>query len=242
MHSLRQLQQIFLLSGAFASALIAFVACGEEPPLPLHRVTFISTADGSALAGVSIRIDGRDAGATGESGELTSAVRGRNGTRIEYAVQCPVGHRAPAEHAPLVLREFRAINDAQADRGIEVRIECPPSERRIAVAVKAQNGANLPLLVQGREVTRTDANGYAHVFVRSSPDASFRVSFDTSSQPLLRPTNPMHEFRVADRDDYFLLEQPFVIQEVPVPVVKRRPRRPRTKTVTLPYKIPSRRN
>lgn len=223
-----------------ASLTLSFAACGEPPPAPTHTVTFITTSDGYPLPDVAIKLGEQLLGKSGERGEITTTLRGRDGTTLDYRAECPPGYREPRSTPQLVLRSFRAIGDAGAGRGIEVRLDCPPSERRVAVVIKATNGADVPVLFQGREVARTDAQGFAHVFVRSSPSTSFRLVLDTREKPLLRPSSPTHEFRVDDSDDYFLLEQPFVV-EVPPPKKIRRPRRPVEPPRLIPVKIPSRR-
>ena len=199
----------------FASCLcivMSVLGCSEPPPVPVHGVTFIATADDEPLAGVQVRLGDRVLGATNEEGELGVTLRGKDGNSIVYAVTCPVGHRTPTDLTPLILRSFKPLPGVK-NRGIEIKLNCPPSERHASIIVRATGGANLPVMMLGREVGRTDANGIAHVLFTASPNTTFRITVDTSSNEFLRPTSPTQEFLLGDADDIFLFDQTFVEQK-----------------------------
>src|SRR5690606_31900012 len=124
-------------------------------------ITFTATAD-EPLAGVQIGIAGKQAlGTTGPDGVLRVTLAGREGTNVPFHVTCPDGHRPPREMPVLMLRRFTGLDRSAVARGLEVSIECPPAER-VAALVLSTGLPDLPVVAQGVEVARTDADGIAH--------------------------------------------------------------------------------
>ncbi|MCS6799503.1 MAG: hypothetical protein NZ898_13435 [Myxococcota bacterium] len=203
---------------------VAVAACEPPPPPPKHRVSFVARSDAEPLPGVRVSAWGRPLGQTGRDGVLRVDLEGLDGTSVPVAAECPPGHRTPSRLPPLTLRTFRGLDPRRAERGIEVAIDCPPAERVAAVVVRAAGQSDLPVLLGGREVARTDAGGVAHFSLRMAPHATFRVRLDTSSRPDLAPQNPGATFTVPDADEVFLYDQPFEVRVRRRPT--RRPRRP----------------
>ncbi|MEM9190063.1 MAG: hypothetical protein AAGF12_12845 [Myxococcota bacterium] len=212
-----------------AALLVAGVGCEEEQPPPVYRITFTADADGEPLRGVSITAGNRALGETDRDGELKADLPGLEGQAIPITAQCPEGHRTPESLPMLTLRTFRSLDPAANARGIEVNIDCPPSERQAAVVIRAAGQANLPVLLRGRELTRTDENGVAHVLLTLEPNSSFRLELDTTSVPDLQPQSPGASFTLADADQIFLYDQPFQVKQR-----RRRPRRPRRPRTPAP--------
>jgi hypothetical protein len=82
------------------------------------------------------------------------------------------------------------------------------------VAIRAENGASLPVYYSGQEVGRTDAAGAAHVVVSTPANSTFelRLGTDEPQAVAIRPRNPSTTFVVADRDDVLTLDQQFVVE------------------------------
>ena len=59
--------------------------------------------------------------------------------------------------------------------------------RRVVVAVRAENGPNLPVTYLGRAVGRTDASGAAHVLLAMHPGDQFSLGLDTSGNKRIPP-------------------------------------------------------
>jgi len=215
-------------------ALAALLGCEEERPPPTYRVTFIATSDGDPLAAVRVIADGTPLGDTGEDGTLGVTLQGREGQAVAVSAQCPQGHRAPEQLPLLTLRSFRGVDPTAADRGIEMTIACPPSDRIAAVVIRASGQPDLPVMMRGREVARTDESGVAHLMLTESPNTTFRVELDTTEREDLRPQNPGATFTLPDSNEIFLYDQPFQIQQR-----RRRRRRPRPAPMgpTLPMRI-----
>jgi hypothetical protein len=188
-------------------------ACSAEPQRTKFSVTFTVNPI-EPLAGVTVSLDGGKAlGTTGKDGALRVTLSGREGTTVPFRVKCPDGFRQPAVMPVLTLRRFKGLDPAAA--GIKVNIECPPAERLAALVLKARR-PGLPIIAQGREVARTDADGVAHALMSMPPNSTFRVVIDTTEQPALRPQSPATTLTVADADEIFLIDQQFQ-EEAPPP-------------------------
>jgi len=203
-------------------ALLALAACASEPQRTKFSVTFTVNPD-EPLPGVTVSLDGGKAlGNTGKDGALRVTLSGREGTTVPFRVKCPDGYRQPTVMPVLTLRRFKGLDPAAA--GIKVNIECPPAERLAALVLKAGK-PDLPVMAQGREVARTDADGVAHAVMSMPPNSTFRVVIDTSQKPALHPQSPATTLTVTDADEIFLIDQQF--QEdapppKPAPAVKKK--------------------
>lgn len=209
---------------ASASLLAAgLVACGdEEEPPPRYPFTFTATSDQAPLAGVAISASSTVIGTTDEGGILRADLTGPDGQPISVNAHCPEGYRSPAQAQQVTLRRMVSLDPAAQGRGIEVSFDCPPEYRDAVVVVRTHGQPDLPVYVDGQEVTRTDASGAAHVHRRMTPQASFQVKIATASNTLLRPQDPSQTFTIPDRDEVFVFDQPF---SVATPPRRRRRRR-----------------
>ena len=216
---------------------VLLAGCEEERPPPTYRVTFTAKSDAEPLEGVRIVADGRPLGDTDEDGILRVDLTGREGQAVAVNAQCPPGHRAPEQLPLLTLRTFRGLDPAAAERGIEMTVACPPAERTAAVVIRTgDEGADLPVMMAGREVARTDESGVAHLVMEMRPHSTFRLQIDTSANERLQPQNPGATFTVPDADEIFLYDQPFQVKQ------RRRRWRPRRRepeppTPMLPMRI-----
>lgn len=213
------------LAAASIALSIALVACEDEQRLSRFRVTFTSLSDGEPLGGVSVIADGQPVGTTGPDGLLRIEVEGHEGRTLSVHAQCPSGYRAPEPLPVLTLRSFQGLDPVAAERGLEMTISCPPSERTAAIVVRTGQ-PDLPIRMRGQELARTDAAGVAHFALTLRPNTTFRLAIDTSLRTDLRPQNPSVSFTIPDADEVFLYDQPFE--------TKRRPRRVRVRPAEPP--------
>jgi hypothetical protein len=197
---------------ALVAAAAALAACGSPPPPPVFHVTFTALSDTMPLAGVQITREGRPLGTTDAAGRLEVRLTGQEGMAVGYRAECPAGYRTPPTPPPLVLRQFRSVavpgQPAAPPRGIEVTLQCPPTQRYAAVIVRAGGFAGIPVVMSGREVTRTDASGAAHFTLPLAPNTSFAVGLDTSANPNLKPASPTASFTIGDADDILVFDPP----------------------------------
>ena len=138
---------------------------------------------GQPLAGVPLSRAGEQIAVSDARGTIALAAHGQEGETLAFEVVCPNGHRSPSKPLSIVLRRL-----TERDRRPEYSVSCPPLKRTLVVAVRADNGANLPVRYLGREVGRTDAAGAAHVLLETQSEDSIELMLDTSAQPGLRPT------------------------------------------------------
>ncbi len=230
-------------------ALAVVLPSCEDPPPPAHYpVTFTAESDpGQPLHGVALTIAGTPQGETGADGTLHIELTGDEGTSVPVSATCPTGYREPAPLSPIVLRTTVSVAGA-ASAGLRVTISCLPTSRRGVVVVRAAGTglatrAGLPVMIEGREVARTDASGVAHVSLDMAPGQSFRVLLATATaSPMLRPQDPEQTFVAPDADEIFLFDQNFD-EEVPAAPPRRPGRRRRTEptgpVIVRPVRIPS---
>lgn len=168
------------------------------------------TDDGDALAGVAFRTGDRLLGITNGSGTLGVSLKAPEGQTLPVTVTCPGGFASPDTVPPLRLTHSRLVAEQSADRSpLSFLATCTRETRDVVVLVHADHGDTLPVLVDGRPVTITDANGVAHVLVDFGRDVrSFEVRLDTSERRDLKPANPSRTFELTGRDAIVLFEQP----------------------------------
>lgn len=227
-----QLRSLVLLASCLASCL-ALVGCGDPPPPPRFPVTFTAVSDpGVPLAGVTVTANGAPIpGQTGGDGVLRVFLTGPEGSPVQIGAHCPEGHRAADDLPMITLRQVVGLDPAARDRGLEVGVRCPPLQRHGIIVVRAggeQPQANVPVMIDGREVARTDTSGIAHVALDMQPGSTFQVLLATASMPTLRPQDPRLSFTFPDDDEVFVFDQSFDV-EAPPPV-----RRGRRRAVVAP--------
>jgi hypothetical protein len=231
------------LGGGALVVLVLSTACAEPEPLPLHTITFTAFADpDEALPGVVVtgqaagQTQPQTFGTTDAAGTLRVSLRAPYGTQIALTATCPPGYR-PAQMVPsMSLHPVRSLDPAVVDRGIEHSIQCLPEQRDAVVIVRATGTpqvVGIPILLDGREVARTDEAGVAHIAVSKAPSSSFRLELAAASvSPYLRPQQPAHDFTVPDEDIFLRFDQTFTF-EPPPPPRRRVVRRP-TPTLAIP--------
>jgi len=221
---------------------LGVLGCGRSDPLPTFAVTFTTESDpGEVLSGVEVFAGGRSIGTSGSEGIVQTVVRGPDGSRMPITYTCPEGYVTPEAPVTLLLQSFQGM-DPENDVGLTTRLVCPRAKRRVVILVRTNDKADLPVVVNGREVGRTGTRGVAHVAVEDPPGTAYRVRLDTSGQPGLRPQNPIRSFSLGDTDEVFVFDQEFEGNPPPEPA-RARPRRqhrrraPRTGSSPVPFLV-----
>jgi hypothetical protein len=209
------------LAALTLSALVPLGACGGQPPATRYRVTFEIVSDQLPLGGVQLAVRGRTVGQTDASGTARFDIPGRDGLVVPVTVRCPPGTRGPANAIDVTLRTVQVLDRAAAERGIVQRVNCPPEDRTVAVVVRTDGRVGLPITWQGREISRTDQAGVAHMTFRMRPQQQIQLAMLTESVPTLRPQNPTRQFIVPDEDAIFAFDQEFH-EEAPARPPRRR--------------------
>ncbi|MFO0685748.1 MAG: hypothetical protein U0234_27065 [Sandaracinus sp.] len=234
---------------ALTSMGLASPGCEEPAPPPSFPVTFRAESDpGVALAGVTITVEGAAPALTGADGTVRLELQGEEGTPVPVSATCPEGYRDAPALSPIVLRTTIGVGGAPAP-GLRVGVQCLPAIRHGVVVVRAggeglATRAGLPVMIEGREVARTDASGVAHVSLDMAPGQSFQVLLATATaSPQLRPQDPQLTFVFPDADEIFAFDENFDEEAPPAAPVRhhgrRRPTAPTTGPVMIPVRIPS---
>jgi hypothetical protein len=214
---------------------LALGACGNSRAPTLYPVNLRVMNGERPLSGARIVIADHELGATDASGRFQMQTTGTEGGRVEVTVRCPEGFTSPAQPLPVTLRSLAGVDRSAQRPTIETTVQCPPSQRIAAVVVRTPGRANLPIKYQGRVITRTDAQGVAHMIFRVNVNEQLALTLDTSEQPTLRPENPVLVVNTRDGDDVYVKTQTFDEEAVRRAVVRRGPVR------TGPVRIPAHR-
>lgn len=201
------------------SLALAFLAvslgtgCAEPPPPEPFLVSVKVEGDpGKPVVGATMTRSNKLLGTTKADGRATLKLTGVEGEISDVTVTCPEGFQAPA--APLGIRLTRI---AEKSKLTEYAVQCSPSMRRVVVAVRADNGPNLPVVYLDQTVTRTDAAGAASFALEVAPGSQFNVSLDTSERKDIKPISPSKLFVVSTQDDVFLFDQRFEVEKKRLP-------------------------
>jgi len=186
---------------------LSTAACvGDHGKRRYEFVVRVQSDPGEPLPGAVISGAGRVLGTSGKDGRVRLGAQALEGEVLSLSIRCPPGHRSPSSPLAVVLR--RAVD---ANVRPEYAATCSPETRTLVVAVRAENGAGLPVRHFGRELGRTDASGAAHVVLEADADETVELTLDTSQEPRLRPSSPSARFRVSQRDEVVAFSQRFEI-------------------------------
>ncbi|MDH5491235.1 MAG: hypothetical protein OEY14_04725 [Myxococcales bacterium] len=190
--------------------------CGDIP-LPQHVLTFhVESESGEPLSGVAIQLNGADAGQSDAEGLVQAVVRGPEGTSFSATWTCPEGYRAPTAPQQITVRSFQGL-DPDSATGLAMTLKCLPASRSVGFVIRTNAQADLPIVLNGTEVARTNAAGVAHYAADAAPGTNFRVQISTQGRAL-RPQNPSATFTLADADDVFVFPQEFESEEPATPI------------------------
>ncbi len=195
-------------------ALPALGACNalkSVPPPPQEVVIRIASDPGKPLKDAELFHSGKKVAVSDEEGVAKLSLTGKDGESFDLFVKCPEGFQSPAKPIQVLLRRL-----ADPTKKPEYSATCPPMVRTVIVAVRAENGADLPIMHLGREVARTDASGAAHVVLKVKPEESFDLVINTSGEgkERLRPQSPAESFTVKDHDEVFVFDEKFDLERV----------------------------
>lgn len=184
-------------------------SCSEPPqPDPFQISVKVESDPNRPIAGATIARANRVLGTTGLDGRATLRIAGVEGEITDVTVTCPDGYQTPQK--PINIRLTRL---AERSKIPEYAVQCPPSMRRVVVAVRADNGPHLPVMYLDKPVTRTDAAGAASFALEVPPGSQFTVSLNTNERRDIKPINPQKVFVVTQQDDVFLFDQKFEVEK-----------------------------
>lgn len=171
------------------------------------KVTIKAIDDvGAPVARTEVLLGKKSRGQTGADGQLAVTLTGLPGQVARLNVKCPEGYASPEKTVDVGITELAKGSPAPL---FEAR--CTALAHSLVVAIRAENGPNLPVIYLGKELGRTDAEGVAHVVLKVPPGETASLRLDTSGAPALKPQNPEMLFKASNRDEMLLLEQKFSI-------------------------------
>lgn len=194
----------------FALALpLLIVGCAKPaPPEPFLISIKVDSDPGEPVAGANVsRVNGL-LGTTNEEGKVMLKLSGIEGEVTDVMVTCPEGYQSPTK--PLGIRLTRL---AEKSKFPEYGVLCPPAVRRVVVAIRADNGPNLPVMYLDKAVARTDAAGAASFLLAVPPGLPFTVALDTSERADIKPLNPSKLFVANTQDDVLLFDQKLEVEK-----------------------------
>lgn len=180
-----------------------------DPPVPPPFQIFIRVESdpGQRVAGATVSRNSKTLGTTGPDGRAMLTVSGAEGETTDVTVKCPDAFMSPTKPTSIRLTRF-----ADKTKVPEYSVTCPPNFRRVVVAVKAENGPNLPVVYLNRVITRTDVSGAAHFALEVAPGAQFQVTLDTAENTRLKPASPSKPFTAPQHDEILVFDQKFEVE------------------------------
>ncbi len=224
------------LSSLLAIGLGLLSSCAEPPApaeLRFDATLRVTTDDADPLANAKFALNGKPFGVTDLTGALSVRLRGTEGQTVRLSLECPEGYSPPERLPPLRLTQTRRMGQTRP-QPLALDAVCTRQTRKVALVVRALPEATLPIEIDGKVVTSTDADGNAHLLLevdRSRRTVSARLN--TSQRTDLLPQNPERVFELSGRDSVlvFAPELTKVRRAPPRPAAPPPPRR------HVPYRI-----
>lgn len=191
------------------AALLLSAGCARKPIASYAIAVRAESDPGKPLAHVRITSRGATLGESDDQGLASFSLEGNAGDMIPLETHCPPGHRAPKLPLQVVLRAISAGISPQ------FRVVCQPLTRSLVLAVRAQNGADLPVRYLGQEIARTDEAGAAHALLDVAPGETVTLTLDTSAKSKLMPRNPELKLVVPERDEIVMFDEKFKLPKPP---------------------------
>ncbi len=189
---------------------LPLLGCNMKPDVaaPFELIIHVTSDPGHPLPGAIVAKAGKDGPATGVDGKVVVKLAGQEGETIDLTVKCPADYVSPSKPLPVLLRRNAGTKLA------EYEATCPPTMRHMVVAVRADNGGNLPVKVLDRVVGYTDPNGAFTYALPLRPGDGIEMMLDTSGNPLLTPKNPSAILTMKPYDDVMTFDQKFNVKHV----------------------------
>jgi hypothetical protein len=197
-------------------ATLALGCSNSDQPVPFPVTIRVESDPGVPLAGATLTKAGKESTPTGPDGRVTLTLFGKEGETVALFVRCPPGFVSPM--APIAVGLRRSTEGKLP----EYDALCPPSIRHMVVAVRAENGPNLPVLYLGRPIGRTNAVGAATLLFGLHPGDALQLKLDTTEKgnERLVPASPSKSWIMKTQDDIVVLDQTFTLKALPSPPPK----------------------
>lgn len=177
---------------------VTLLACRVGSPREtLHIDVAVTDDSGDPLAEVPVSVDDSITKRSDSNGKASLTVSAALDRRVRIRALCPEAYRSS---------EPRTVSVSGGVR-LELRFQCRPKLRTLAVVVNAPHAEGLLMRADGEPIGKIGADGTLHAVLKRPPEAELRLMLDTSSAPLLRPQNPVEDVLVPDRDEIVVFDQ-----------------------------------
>lgn len=199
---------------ALALSAMATSSCKDldpPPPPPFQIFIRVEGDPGRPVPGTTVVRNNKTLGTTGPDGRTMLTLKGVEGETTDVNIKCPDAFTSPPKPTSIRLTRF-----ADKSKVPEYSVICPPMLRHVVVAVKADNGPNLPVVYLNKVITRTDVSGAAHFALEVAPNTQFQVTLDTHENSRLKPVSPSKPFTVPSHDEILVFDQKFEVERARV--------------------------
>jgi hypothetical protein len=177
----------------------------REFPFELHA----RSDDGEALRGVTVRRGSLSLGSTDESGRLVTQLRGSEGQVVSLSVECPAAYQPLTAALSARLSSARGVGKSTVQPS-RLSTVCQRLHRKVVLVVHAQDGAGLPVKVNGEVIGTTDLDGNAHMLLTAARDVrTLDVELDARSRKDLVGQNSRRLLELGQGDTVLLVEHAF---------------------------------
>jgi len=223
----RLILTIFLLT-----AILACSAASRTSPQSAYVVQFRALSDESfGLAGAVVFSAHRPLGTTDDNGQLSLNLHGYEGQTVPIELECPNGYANPEKAEFVRLTHTKSV-DARVDQPLRLEAICTRLLRDVAIIVRAAQGENLPVIVEGKVASQTTWDGFAQILLSVDRSVhSINVALDTSSRTNLKPKSPSRKYDLSGGDAILIFDQSFTVA---------RPTRPYKVGTKQPKRVPYR--
>jgi hypothetical protein len=190
------------LVGLFA---LPFYGCSlkGEPAAPFEIMVRVASDPGHPLPGAVVTKGGKEGPSTGTDGKVTVKIAGQEGESVDLMIKCPPDYVSPTKPITVSLRRIAG------SKLPEYETSCPPAVRHLVVAVRADNGPNIPVRILDRVVGRTDVNGAFTYALPLRPGDGVELTLDTTGIDRISPKNPSAPIVMKAFDDVVTFDQKF---------------------------------
>jgi hypothetical protein len=183
-------------------------ALKAPPPAPFEVLIRVESDPGRPLPGAIIAKGGKDGPSTGPDGKVILKIPGQEGDTADLNVKCPADYVTSPKVLTVSLRRGSKVP--------EYDWSCPPAIRHLVVAIRADNGPNLPVTYFGKTIGQTDANGAFTYLFTLKPGDGVELQLDTGDNKRIHPSSPSFSATMKSYDDIMTFEQRFKVDPAPV--------------------------
>ena len=184
----------------------------DPPPAPFEIIVRVESDPGTPVVDAVIMKGGKEGPHTGPDGKVDLKIGGKEGETVDLMVRCPAEYVTVSKPLTVLLRRI------SGGKLPEYPWICAPTMRNLVVAVRADNGPNLPITSYGKVIGRTDASGAFTWAFKAKPGDGVELILDTSEpgNERIHPKMPSGTFTVKAYDDVVTFDQRFKWDPPPV--------------------------